>query len=101
MDMILTGRGVEAKEAHSFGLVNRVVPKGKALEAAQQLANELAELPQNCMRNDRLSSLEQWSMPEKMALGNEFGLGMSSLILEAQGGAAKFRGGAGRGGAKL
>lgn len=101
MDMILTGRTVDAKEALSFGLVNRVVPNGKCLEEAQALARDLAELPQNCMRNDRFSSLEQWSLPESTALGNEFALGVSSLRLEAIKGAAKFAGGAGRKGSKL
>src|SRR5438105_126788 len=62
LDMILTGRAVDATEARAIGLVDRVVPPGNALVAAQQLARELAALPQTCMRSDRLSVYEQWSM---------------------------------------
>ena len=54
MDMILTGRGVEADEAYAMGLANRVVPKGQARQRAEELAGELAKLPQQCMRADRL-----------------------------------------------
>ena len=60
MDMILTGRGVDADEAYAMGLANRVVPKGEARQRAEELAAELAELPQQCMRADRLSMLNQW-----------------------------------------
>ena len=60
MDMILTGRGVEANEALAMGLANRVVPKGQARQQAEELAAELAALPQQCMRSDRLSALNQW-----------------------------------------
>ena len=101
IDMILTGRAVNAHEALAFGLANRVVPTGTALKEALDLARDLAELPQNCMRNDRLSALEQWSFPEATALANEFGRGLSSLRAEAISGAAKFKGGAGRKGSKL
>ncbi|MGB3661383.1 crotonase/enoyl-CoA hydratase family protein, partial [Mycolicibacter algericus] len=57
MDMILTGRAVDAAEAHAIGLANRLVPTGQARAAAEQLAGELAELPQRCLRSDRLSVL--------------------------------------------
>ena len=62
MDLILTGRGVSGEEALRMGLVNRLVPKGQALEAAVQLAHELANFPQRCLRSDRLSAYEQWSL---------------------------------------
>jgi len=101
MDMILTGRGVGAGEALSIGLANQVAPKGQSLKVALALANDLSNLPQNCMRGDRQSALEQWSLPESSALSNEFSLGKTSLVLEAGKGAAKFRGGAGRKGSKL
>ena len=101
LDMILTGRAVSAEEALLFGLANRVVKTGTSLSEAQALARDLAELPQNCMRNDRLSALDQWSFPEAMALSNEFSLGVSSLRAEALNGATKFREGAGRKGSKL
>src|SRR5581483_9417882 len=67
MDMILTGRAVDAAEALSFGLVNRVVEPGRAREAAEELAHELARFPQTCMREDRLSALEQDGMAEPEA----------------------------------
>ena len=59
MDMILTGRAVGAEEALSFGLANRVVPTGTALSEALKLAEQLASLPQACMRNDRISAMRQ------------------------------------------
>ncbi|SOD71681.1 enoyl-CoA hydratase [Jatrophihabitans sp. GAS493] len=95
MDLILTGRAVGAAEAHDIGLVNRVVPSGTALAAAQQLARKLASFPQICLRNDRLSALEQSGLDNTAALANEFVHGMASAA-EAIQGAAKFTEGAGR-----
>ena len=95
MDLILTGRPVQASEARAMGLVNRVVPVGRSREAAEQLAAEIAEFPQACMRNDRRSVLDQESLAESDALGNELALGRASL-LEASEGVARFTAGAGR-----
>ncbi|SDI76423.1 enoyl-CoA hydratase [Frankineae bacterium MT45] len=95
MDLILTGRAVGAAEAHEIGLVNRVVPTGTALAAAQQLARELAGFPQLCLRNDRLSTLEQAGLRNDEALANEFVHGMASASDAIQG-AARFAEGAGR-----
>mmetsp|Transcript_11550 Transcript_11550/g.13264 ORF Transcript_11550/g.13264 Transcript_11550/m.13264 type:complete len:266 (-) Transcript_11550:645-1442(-) len=97
MDMILTGRPVGAAEALRFGLANRVVPKGKARQAAEQLASELCTFPQETMLSDRASSLEQWSLPYDNALQNEFVHGFAVLGV-SQKGAEKFAAGAGRGG---
>lgn len=99
MDMILTGRAVEADEAHAIGLANRVVPTGNARSAAEQLAAELADLPQGCLRADRLSALRQWGMSERQALANEF-TSIEQVADEALQGAGRFAGGAGRHGAK-
>lgn len=102
LDLILTGRPVGAREAHAIGLVDRVVPDGHAREAAVVLAEELAALPQVCMRNDRRSVLAQWGLPTAEAVGNETRLGLESLAsAEALTGAARFAGGEGRGGAHL
>ena len=95
MDMVLTGRPVDAREALSFGLVNRVVPDGQSLPAAQALARELAALPQRCLREDRLSLLEQEGLDEPAALANELGHGVRSLE-DVQAGLERFRAGAGR-----
>jgi enoyl-CoA hydratase/carnithine racemase len=95
MDMILTGRPVPAGEAHAMGLVNRVVPDGESLPAAQALARELASLPQTCLREDRLSLLEQEGLEEAAALANELAHGIRSLE-DAQAGLERFRAGAGR-----
>lgn len=98
MDMILTGRGVGADEALSFGLANRVVPEGEALAEALKLAAQIAAFPQTCMRNDRKSAMQQWSLPIDEALKFEAEIGRDSLRAGASSGAARFAGGKGRGG---
>ncbi len=99
MDLILTGRAVGAEEALAIGLANRVVPKGQARQRAEELAAELALLPQQCMRSDRLSALQQWGMSEGDALDNEFA-SMARVKDEAMEGAGRFSAGAGRHGAR-
>jgi enoyl-CoA hydratase len=79
LDLILTGRGVSGEEAQMMGLANRLVPAGEALSAATDLAAEIAAKPQAALRNDRLSSYEQWSLPLEEALANEFRHGMATL----------------------
>jgi enoyl-CoA hydratase len=97
LDMILTGRAVDAAEALSFGLANRVVADGTARVEAIALAHELARLPQECLRNDRQSSFEQWGAPtETAAMAREFELGLTSLVVDGRAGAARFAAGAGR-----
>jgi len=100
LDMILTGRPVPAAEALQIGLVNRVVPDGRARGAAEELARELAALPQACLRSDRLSALEGVSLSDEEAIANEFRHGMTVLGRPAAAeGVGRFRRGAGRGGA--
>jgi len=96
LDVILTGRGVGAREALDFGLANRVVPDGTSREAAEALAHQLAAFPQTCMRNDRLSAYAQSDLDLPAALANEFRLGTASLAADAADGASRFAGGAGR-----
>jgi len=99
MDLILTGRAVDADEALAIGLANRVVPNGQARQAAEQLAAELAALPQLCLRSDRLSALNQWGQSETEAMDFEFG-SLSRVAAESLAGAARFAKGAGRHGGK-
>src|SRR5450631_306440 len=63
LDLILTGREGGAEEALAMGLINRIVPAGEARDAAVAWGRELDALPQTCLRNDRLSTLEQWGLP--------------------------------------
>ncbi len=97
MDMILTGRGVSGEEALRMGLANRLVERGRARDAAVELAHRLAQFPQRCLRADRLSAYEQWAMPFEQAMRNEFRRGADVIRSgETQAGAARFAGGAGR-----
>jgi enoyl-CoA hydratase len=99
MDLILTGRPVDAAEALAMGLANRVVPKGDARAAAIALAKEIAVFPQTCLRNDRRSALDQWSLSWDEATVHETRLGLATLASgETAGGAARFAAGEGRGG---
>ena len=79
LDMILTGRPVTANEALSWGLANRVVPNGRSRKEAEKLARDIAKFPQICMRNDRISSYEQFGMNLADALANEFDLGLKTI----------------------
>jgi enoyl-CoA hydratase len=95
MDMILTGRAVGAAEALEIGLVNRLVAPGGSRAAAEGLAHELAQFPQTCLREDRLSLLEQDGLDETAAMARELEHGGRSLA-DVQAGLERFRGGAGR-----
>lgn len=99
MDLILTGRGVTGPEALEMGLVNRLCEPGTALDTALDLAASLAALPQQCLRNDRRSAIDQWSLTGTDALAHETRLGLDSLASgDAVAGATRFAAGAGRGG---
>lgn len=98
LDMILTGRPVGAAEALSFGLANRIVPKGEARAAAEALAEEIARFPEMCMRLDRASVYRQWELPFDHAMRAEFAAGVEAVKAEGQAGAARFASGKGRGG---
>jgi len=97
LDMILTGRGVSGQEALMMGLANRLVPRGEALTSAISLAAELVRFPQGCLRSDRLSSYEQWSLTTEDALRNETRRGLEVIRSgETVRGARRFAEGHGR-----
>jgi enoyl-CoA hydratase len=97
LDMILTGRPVDAHEALAFGLVNRVVATGRAREEAEVLARTIAEFPPHCVRSDRRSAWEGMGLSLPDALANEFTLGKATHDTgESQAGARRFAAGAGR-----
>jgi len=98
LDMILTGRPVGADEALQMGLANRLAAKGKGLETALELAEQIAAFPQACMNSDRASAYEQQGLSMEDALNNEFTRSVAMVEAEGKAGAAKFSGGAGRGG---
>ena len=95
MDLILTGRKVEADEALRIGLCNRIAPPGGAREAALALARQLAGFPQATMNADRLSALRQAGLPLEAALRQEWAGGRACLD-DALSGAARFAAGEGR-----
>lgn len=96
LDMILSGRPVGASEALGMGLVNRMVAPGGALAAAQALAREIAEFPQQCMLTDRRSAYAQWDLPLADALRQEGAHGVPIVAAEGAAGADRFVKGAGR-----
>ncbi|WP_245836764.1 crotonase/enoyl-CoA hydratase family protein [Sphingopyxis indica] len=98
LDMILTGRPVDAAEAMAIGLASRLAPEGGALAAAQALAAEIARFPALCMKTDRISAYRQWDFDLAEALRFEGREGAKPLKAEASAGAGRFAEGAGRGG---
>jgi len=98
LDMILTGRPVDAGEALGMGLANRVVPAGQARAAAEAYAAEIGRFPQLCLKADRRSAYEQWDRDIADALTVEAAGGVAPLMREARAGATRFAEGKGRGG---
>ena len=97
LDMILTGRPVDAQEALALGLANRVVAAGRAREEAEALARTIAAFPPHCVRSDRRSAWEGMGLSLADALANEFALGKATADTgESQEGARRFAAGAGR-----
>ncbi|MBS1848969.1 MAG: crotonase/enoyl-CoA hydratase family protein [Actinobacteria bacterium] len=100
LDMVLTGRGVSGEEALAIGLANRLSEPGHALADAVALAHRIAALPQQCLRSDRASVLDQWTLDEPEALVNEYRHGIATIAGgETLEGAQRFHRGAGRHGA--
>jgi enoyl-CoA hydratase len=97
MDLILTGRPVTAEEALRIGLVERLAEPGHALQAAQNLARQIAGFPPGALRADRRSVLNQWGLNFADATKAEYQGGIGVLASgEAQEGARRFTSGAGR-----
>lgn len=97
MDLILTGRRVDAEEALRIGLCEYVVPAGNARARAEALAHDIARFPQNCMRADRRSVQAQHGLPLRDALRQEW-QGSKGEVTRGIEGASRFAGGKGRGG---
>jgi enoyl-CoA hydratase/carnithine racemase len=95
LELILTGRAVEAEEAHRIGLVNEVAPPGEHLERALELAERIAGFPQATMLADRRAAIEGAGMPLAEGLELEHRLGREVLDVAVRG-AARFAGGEGR-----
>lgn len=96
LDMILSGRPVDAEEALRIGLADRVVPRGESRAAAEALAAEIARFPPGSMRADRLSAHEQAGLDLDAALAAEFLRGAQAAARESAAGAARFASGRGR-----
>lgn len=97
MDLILTGRRVDAAECHAIGLCEYLVPDGAARAKAEELAHQIARFPQMCMRTDRRAAKASFGLNEAEALKDEWQSGKPALV-EGIKGAARFSSGKGRGG---
>ena len=99
LDLVLTGRTIDAAEAHAMGIVTEVVPAGGRADItrALEMAEGLAAFPQRTMLSDRRALLEGAGMTLADGLAHEAALGRESVITGAEG-AARFAGGAGRSG---
>jgi enoyl-CoA hydratase len=95
LELILTGRPVDAEEALRIGLVNEVTPAGKHLDQALELAEKIAAFPQETMLADRRAAIEAAGLPLAEGLALEHRLGREVLEVAARG-AARFAAGEGR-----
>jgi enoyl-CoA hydratase len=95
LELILTGRPVEAEEAHRIGLVNELTEPGKHLERALELTERIASFPQETMLADRQAAIEGFALPLDQGIALEHKLGRETLHVAAEG-AARFAAGQGR-----
>ena len=98
LDLILTGRKVDAEEALRINLCEQVVPDGQSRQRAEALAHEIARFPQACMRADRRSVYQQEGLGLREAMRYEWENGIPAFAAEGRAGAARFASGKGRGG---
>ncbi|GAB1640147.1 crotonase/enoyl-CoA hydratase family protein [Krasilnikovia sp. MM14-A1259] len=96
LDLILTGRPVDAAEALAIGLANRVVEPGRAVETAREIAEQIAAFPYACVLADRASTYAGLDLPVPEALRAEGVAGVPIVAGEGVAGAARFAAGAGR-----
>src|SRR5499427_8774356 len=96
IEIIMTGRKVEAEECLRIGLCEKVVPQGQARKAAEEMAQEIARFPQQCVRADRRSVYLQQGLAIFDALEREWGNGIGVVETEGTAGAGRFAAGAGR-----
>jgi enoyl-CoA hydratase len=96
LEIIMTGRKVPAEEAYRIGLCEKVVPHGRARETAEEMAQEIARFPQECMRADRLSAYRAWGKPVREGLEIEWATSASIVKAEGIRGASRFAEGKGR-----
>lgn len=80
MELILTGKFIDAKEAYRMGLVNEIVPRGKALERTKEIAQQLCELPQTAMRTDKQAAVTGYNLPLEQGLRIEAEVGQDALF---------------------
>ena len=95
LELILTGRPVEAEEAHRIGLVNELAEPGAHLDRALELAEKIAAFPQETMLADRRAAIEGFGLPLAEGIALEHKLGRETLHVAVEG-AARFAGGEGR-----
>jgi enoyl-CoA hydratase len=100
LDLILTGRPVDADEALAMGLANRVVPTGTSRAAAEVLALQIAAFPQACVRSDRAAVYASLGQSVADAMRTEFAFGMAVIDASADG-VQRFAAGEGRSGTGL
>jgi enoyl-CoA hydratase len=95
MELILTGRPVDAGEALQIGLINEIAAPGQHLDRALELAEKIASFPQETMLADRQAAIEGYGLPLADGLALEHQLGRKVLHIAAEG-AARFSAGEGR-----
>jgi len=96
LEIVMTGRKVTAEESYRIGLCEKVVPHGKAREAAEAMAHEIARFPQQCLRADRLSVYRAWGKPVRAGLESESATSAGIVRAEGIAGALRFASGKGR-----
>ncbi|SFI33294.1 enoyl-CoA hydratase [Bosea sp. OK403] len=98
LEIIMTGRKVEAQEALRIGLCEQIAPRGQARAVAEAMAQQIARFPQGAMLADRRSAIAGYGLPVREALAREWGGGVATIATEGAAGAGRFASGKGRGG---